>query len=140
MEQCCFVDKVLNVAEQELKEHGDIYFTYTTKKEGRRFTNLEFKIRKASKLPACIPAALKEGHSEPSRAYERLISKFTLSAWQAKLIVGGVAEKEIAKTLYEIELRMINNELKNVGGFTAKTFENKYQLGLLGNKAKASAA
>ena len=128
---------MLNVAEQELKEHGDIYFTYTAKKEGRKFKNLEFKIRKASKLPDCIPASLKE-HSDLSRHYERLIGEFGLSAWQVKLIVEGVSEKEIAKTLYEIKMRMINNELKNVGGFTAKTFENKYQLGLLGSKASAA--
>ena len=56
----------------------------------------------------------------------------------AKLIVEGVAKKEIAKTLHEIELRIINNELNNVGGFTAKTFENKYQLGLLGSKSSAA--
>lgn len=133
-----FVDKVLSVAEQELKEHGDIYFTYTAKKEGRKFTHLTFNIRRAAKLPACIPAALKEGHSGLSRAYERLVGKFGLSTWQAKLIVEGVAEKEIAKTLHEIDLRIINNELKNVGGFTAKTFENKYQLGLLGSKSSAA--
>lgn len=133
-----FVDKVLSVAEQELKEHGDLYFTYTAKKEGRRFTHLTFHIRKASKLPACIPSALQESNHEPSRAYERLISEFKLSAWQAKLIVEGVAEQEIGKTLHEIKWRMINNELKNVGGFTAKTFENKYQLGLLGSKSSAA--
>ena len=57
---------------------------------------------------------------------------------QVKLIVEGVSEKEIAKTLYDIKMRMSNNELKNVGGFTAKTFENKYQLGLLGSKASAA--
>ncbi len=133
-----FTDKVLSVAEQELKEHGDLYFTYTAKKEGRRFTHLTFNIRKASKLPACIPSALQESNHEPSRAYERLMSRFGLSGWQAKLIVEGVAEKEIAKTLHEIDLRIINNELNNVGGFTARTFENKYQLGLLGSKSSAA--
>ena len=124
-----FTTKVLDVAEKELQEHGDIYFTYTAKKEGRKFTNLEFKIRRASKLPAHVPIG--EGLS---RAYERLVGRFRLSAWQAKRIVGEVAEKEIFKTLHEIELRMMNNELTNVGGFTAKTFENKYQLGLLGSE------
>ena len=76
-----FVNKVLSVAEQELKEHSDLYFTYTAKKEGRRFTHLTFHIRKASKLPACVPSVLKEGKHEPSRAYERLISEFKLIAW-----------------------------------------------------------
>lgn len=133
-----FTEKVLHVAEQELKEHGDIYFTYTAKKEGRKFTNLTFNIRKASKLPAHIPIVLEEGHSGLSRAYERLVGKFGLSVWQAKLIVGEVAEQDIAKTLHEIDLRLINNELTNVGGFTAKTFENKYQLGLLGSKSSAA--
>ena len=133
-----FVEKVLSVAEQELKEHSDLYFTYTAKKEGRRFTHLTLHIRKASKLPACIPSALKEGKHEPSRAYERLMSRFGLSGWQAKLIVEGVAEKEIAKTLHEIDLRIVNSELTNIGGFTVKTFENKYQLGLLGGKASAA--
>ena len=129
-----FRDKVLKVAEQELKAHGDIYFTYVAKKVGRKFTDLEFNIRKASTLPACIPATLREPE-EPSRYYERLIGDYRLSAWQAKLIVEQLAEKEIGKTLYDIQLRKVNNELKNLGGFTAQTFENKYQLGLMGNKS-----
>ena len=61
-----FTAKVLKVAEQELKEHSDIYFTYTAEKVGRKFTDLEFKIQQASTLPACIPAALKAPET-PSR-------------------------------------------------------------------------
>jgi len=39
-----FKNKVLKVAEQELKEHCDIHFTFIEEKEGRKVTRLVFRI------------------------------------------------------------------------------------------------
>ena len=39
-----FTGKVLDVAQKELAEHTDISFTYTAKKTGRKYTDLEFQI------------------------------------------------------------------------------------------------
>jgi plasmid replication initiation protein len=122
-----FSKKVLEVARKELDKHADISFTYVAKKQGRKFTDLEFKI--IHKNPQ-LSLELKELNSD---FYKRLTEKFKLSPWQADLLIKHIPEKEIHSTLYEIQLRNINGEIKNLGGFTAHTFENKYNLGLLGN-------
>lgn len=124
-----FANKVLEVAKNELSRYTDVEFTYEAKKKGRKFTDLEFKIR-------CIPgrSALKFDQVNDS-VCKRLTSEFKLSTWQAHLIAAHVPEEDIHRTLYEIKLKKLNGELSNVGGFTAQTFENKYQLGLVGGKA-----
>ena len=121
-----FKRKVLEVARKELDQHADISFTYTAKKQGRKYTDLEFKI--ISKNPQ-LSLDLKDLNTD---FYKRLTDKFKLSAWQANLLLRHISEKEIHSTLYEIQLRSANGEIKNIGGFTAHTFENKYKLGLLG--------
>ena len=121
-----FAKKVLEVARKELDQYTDISFTYTVKKQGRKFTDLEFKI--ISKNPQ-LSLDLKDLNTD---FYKRLTDKFKLSAWQATLLLEHIPEREIHSTLYEIQLRNISGEIKNIGGFTAHTFENKYKLGLLG--------
>jgi len=44
-----FKEKVLKVAEKELLEHTDIYFTFEEEKEGRKVSRLIFRIHKNSK-------------------------------------------------------------------------------------------
>jgi hypothetical protein len=61
--------------------------------------------------------------------YKRLTDKFKLSAWQANLLAEHIPAKEIHSN--EIQPRNANGESKNIGRFTAHTFENKYKLGLL---------
>jgi len=121
-----FARKVLEVAKKELDQHADISFTYVAKKQGRKFTNLEFKI--TFKNPQ-LSLDFKELDTD---FYKRLTEKFKLSPWQANILLKHIPEKEIHSTLYEIQLRNINGEIKNLGGFTAHTFENKYKLGLIG--------
>jgi plasmid replication initiation protein len=122
-----FARKVLEVARKELDQHAEISFTYEAKKQGRKFTDLEFKI--TFKNPQ-LSLEFKELNTD---FYKRLTDKFKLSSWQADLLIKYVPEKEIHSTLYEIQIRNVNGEIKNIGGFTAHTFENKYNLGLLGN-------
>jgi len=125
-----FVDKVLEVAKKELQKHTDLNFTYTAKKTGRKFTSLEFKIKH---VPQQL--ALNFGQDNViSNLQHRLTKEFKLSTWQADDIIINIPEKDIHQLLHEIKWRIVNGEVKNIGGFTAQTFENKYQLGLIGSK------
>lgn len=121
-----FVKKVLEVAQREINEFSDLRCTYEAKKTGRKFTNLEFKI-------ACVPLEqLKAKHGESqgmADLHKRLVSYFKLSDWQATAIIVHVPEQEIRKTLHEIQLQVINHRIQNMGGYTAKLFDSKYNLG-----------
>lgn len=127
-----FAEKVLEVSKRELQTYTDIHFTYVAKKTGRKFTSIEFKIQH---MPQQL--ALKFGEDKVvSDLQQRLTREFGLSVWQANDIVVNVPEKEIARTLYAIKLKKLDGKVINLGGFTAQTFENKYGLGLMGNKPK----
>lgn len=121
-----FVKKVLEVAKREINEFSDLRYTYEAKKTGRKFTSLEFKI-------ACVPLEqLKVKHGESQGMedlHQRLVSYFKLSDWQATDIIVHVPEQEIRKTLHEIQLQVINHRIQNMGGYTAKLFDSKYNLG-----------
>jgi plasmid replication initiation protein len=129
-----FAAKVLEVSKRELQTCTDIHFTYAAKKTGRKFTSLEFKIKH---IPQQL--ALKFGEDKVvSDLQQRLTKEFGLSVWQANDIVVNVPEKEIARTLYAIKLKKLERKGMNLGGITAQIFENKFGLGLMGNKPKAS--
>lgn len=134
-----FANRVLDIAKRELEEHTDINFTYTAKKRGRKYTDLEFSI--AYKQPKIIlnpqitleqKLTLQEVNDVNDVLYNRLTQRNQLSTWQAELIIKHVPEKEIHKTLYEIQVKNINGEIKNIGGFTANAFESINKIGLLG--------
>ena len=121
-----FVDKVLEMAKKEINEFSDLRCTYEARKTGHKFTQLEFRI-------ARVPLEnLKAKYGEDPvtvKLYERLLKQFKLSEWQVSDIIIHVPEQEIRKTLYEIELQIVNHQLQSIGGYTAKTFDSKYQLG-----------
>jgi len=130
-----FAEKVLEVSKRELQAYTDIHFTYVAKKRGRKFTSLEFKIQH---MPQHL--ALKFGEDKVvSDLQQRLTKEFRLSVWQANDIVVNVSEKEIGKTLYEIQLQVINHRVQNIGGYSAKTFDSKYQLGFFDQGTGSSA-
>ena len=126
-----FVKKVLETSQQEINKFSDLRCTYEAYKTGRKFTKLEFKI-------ARVPLEqLKAKHGEDpaiEQLYERLIKRFRLSKWQATDIIVHVPEQEIRKTLYEIELQIVNHQLQSIGGYTAKTFDSKYELEFFGRE------
>jgi plasmid replication initiation protein len=121
-----FARKVLDVAQKELEEYTDISFTYEAKKQGRKFSELEFKIRYRDQK-SLLPST-----TEDSTVYERLTKNFKLSEWQARIILAQVPMTDINRTLYDIQLKKANERIGNIGGFTVQTFENKYRLGLMG--------
>ena len=121
-----FVEKVLEVAKREVNELSDLRFTYEAKKTGRKFTNLEFKIARV----ALEELQAKHGEDQATAdLHKRLVSNFKLSDWQATDIIVHVPEQEIRKTLHEIQLQVINHRIQNMGGYTAKIFDGKYNLG-----------
>lgn len=120
-----FVKKVLKVSQDELQKFTDICFEYEAKKTGKKYTHLEFKIRYA---PQQLPLVF--GKDEVVTGfYERLTKEFKLSGWQANDIILNVPEEEVNRTLYDIKLKILDNNVRNLGGFTAQTFENKYKIG-----------
>ena len=121
-----FVKKVLEVAQREINELSDLRCTYEAKKTGRKFTNLEFKIARV----ALEELQAKHGEDQATAdLHKRLVSNFKLSDWQATDIIVHVPEQEIRKTLHEIQLQVINHRIQNMGGYTAKLFDSKYNLG-----------
>jgi plasmid replication initiation protein len=122
-----FANKVLNIAQRELEQLTDINFTYKAKKRGRKYTDLEFNIKyQPQKL------VLPEVNPMKEVIYNRLTERHQLSKWQADLILQKIPESDIHKTLYDIQVKNINGEINNMGGFTATTFENVHKIGLLG--------
>jgi len=142
--------KVLEVAQKELQEKADTWFTYEAKKEGNKYTLLSFKIfskKNAGELSSLThdqnnghtdthtknqePSEISSEKHEPRR---KLIEKFKLSPWQAEKILQKVPVKEIHKTTYSIQLDVLSNRVKNIGGYTAKIFDQKYDLELFKSK------
>ena len=121
-----FDKKVLEVAKKELDQHADISFTYEAKKQGRKYTDLEFKISYKD------PQLAIETKNLNNNLYRRLTDRFQLSPWQADILIKQVSAEDINKILHEILIRDSNKEIHNIGGFTAHTFDNKYKLGLVG--------
>ena len=126
-----FVRKVLEVSKKEINEFSDLKCTYKAVKTGRKFTDVEFKI-------ARVPfEQLKAQYGEDAvtaELHKRLIQEFKLAPWQANEIVIHVPEKEIRKTFHDIQTRRMNADISNMGGYAAKLFDSKYQLGFFGDK------
>ena len=130
-----FVAKVLEVAKREINEFTDIRCTYEAHKTKRKFKDLEFKI-------ARVPLEqLEAKHGEGQTAVElrkRLVDQFKLSQWQAADIIIHVPEKEIRKTFHEISVQLSDRRVKNIGGYAAKIFDNKYNLGFFEGAVSSS--
>lgn len=126
-----FVNKVLEVAKQEINESTDLRCTYEAQKTGRKFTHLTFKI-------ARVPLEqLEAKHGKDQTTAElrnRLVSQFRLSDWQATDVIVHVPEKEIRKTFHEISVQLSDKRIRNIGGYAAKVFNDKYNLGFFENQ------
>ena len=131
---------------QELREKADIWFTIEeTIKEGRKVVGWKIKIHKRGAEPKetaqlqliDIPAVPPLPPLQPiaprqptqKQLYRRFIETFKLSAWQATAILESVPQKEITQTLYEIQVVKSDARVRNIGGYTAKIFNKKYNLG-----------
>ena len=125
--------KVLDVAQKELDAKSDVTFTYEAVKTGKKYTHLTFTIRRKGTHPPKDPLVHvlnDKDTTEKESLTKKLIQKYKLSPWQAHRIVEEVSSEEIGKTTYTIQLEVINHKVHNIGGYTAKVFDKKYNLGL----------
>jgi plasmid replication initiation protein len=143
-----FAQKVLETSRLELEKHTDINFTYQAKKQGRRYTDLEFKISSVKKslsssanllntssLQTNLQSLTIETNSDVMYAFKRLVETNQLSSWQATIIVENIPVEFINKDLHTIKLKSIAGEIKkSIGGYTANFFAKKYNLNLTGGK------
>ena len=127
-----FREKVLEVAKKELTQKSDITFSYQTTKTGKKYTHLCFKIKDNTQV---IPKNhnIQAYTEDLEETFKKLVGSYQLSSWQARKIVQYVPFKEIHTTAYSIKLEIINNKIHNIGGYTAKVFDQKYELGLFRN-------
>jgi plasmid replication initiation protein len=134
-----FKKKVLDIAEREINSKCDIGFTYKSIKTGRKYTNLEFIMNKASDhgIKSLSCSSVNE-EDRAKRTKEDLINNFGLSDWQVKRIFDNLDIDKIGKTKYDIHLERINGRVRNIGAYTAKVFDQKYKLGLLGGDVTQS--
>ena len=130
-----FRKNVLEVAKDELDEKGDISFSYEAIKTGRKYTHLTFKIKRIPRLLEQT-AANNKLTDEEKIVFVRLTKRYILSDWQADRIIKQVPLSKINKTIYEVQLEVANRKVRNVGGYTAKIFDDKYRLDLFKNRKK----
>ena len=125
-----FKKKVLDIAKKEFDEKGDITFDYEARKTGKKFTHLVFKItrRHQAQETATLPS------SQTSELATRLTKQYKLSPWQAQIVVRQVSNKEIRKTLHEIQVTILDRKVRTVGAYTATVFSKKYNLNLTTSK------
>ena len=124
--------KVLDVAQKELKERADIHFTYEVIKIDNKYAKFIFKIFNRTGTIITKDKTVEDTASS-SHTFRKLVEKYKLSSWQAQKIIKEVPEKEIHKTIYDIQIDVLNNKVSNVGGYTAKVFDKKYNLEIFKN-------
>lgn len=117
---------ILKVAQREINNNTDIRFSYTKIKEGRKYTKIQFNIKQQ---PYQIGIDFKNDSPEDAelskkeKLYKSLTGKYCLRKDQAKKVLLNYTEKEIGKILYDIQIAYINNQIKNMGAYTAKVFD-----------------
>lgn len=111
-----FKKAALDPAEREINSKADLSFSYTPIKQGRSVTQIEFTVeyQSSQKIVAY------EGQN--AAAFGRLVSHFGLRQDQAHEVLRLHSLSDINKQLHKIQLRILNNELENVGAYTAKLF------------------
>jgi plasmid replication initiation protein len=105
---------VLKIAHKEINKLTDIKFEYKPIKTGRKFTKLEFHI---VHTPYQVQFDFKD---EDTEMFERLVNKFGLRKDQAEKALQLHAPAWIKSQLYMIQVKKANNEVTNIGAFTAK--------------------
>jgi plasmid replication initiation protein len=116
-----FKQKILDVAAKEINGHTDITFTYKPiygdrPGRGRKpVGQVEFEVFYVAK-------------PEPEQTlplFERLVKQFRLRPDQATKVLEIHSTEVINRQLYEIQVKVAGNEVKNVGSYTSKVFNVK---------------
>jgi plasmid replication initiation protein len=122
-----FERKVLAVALKEINEQTDITFHYTTKKTGRKVTDLEFHIKPNDKNKTLILPESTSMDSESIELRDILTTRYQLSEKLIEDILDHIPYTSIRKTLYQIQLANSDHKVKNLTAYTAKIFQNKLE-------------
>ncbi len=112
-----FEKRILVTAQKEINAKTDLNITYKAIKQGRRFSDIEFKIKKSTSTQVRI-----DFHDESAAIFGRLVNEYRLRKDQAVEVVERFSVAEINKTLYDIKIKIANHEVKNIGAYTAKIF------------------
>ena len=112
-----FEKRILLTAKKEINEKTDLTISYSAKKVGRKYSDIEFTITRIRGAQTKI-----DFQDESAVVFGRLINEFRLRKDQAIQIVEKFSQSEIHKTLYDIKLKVASNEVKNIGAYTAKVF------------------
>lgn len=131
VEFALFKKYILEQAQKELSDKAEFSFVYDATKTGKKYTHLHFKITPPnSKSNSFIepPKTTIDDKKDQQVVFSKLTERYKLSVWQAQKILDKVSLPEIHKTTYDIQLELINNKIHNIGGYTAKVFDSKYDL------------
>ncbi len=113
-----FQKNVLDVAAKEINGHTDLSFRYKPiygdrPGRGRKpVVEVEFEVfYQAKPEPAQI-----------SNLHERLVKQFRLRPDQADTVLATHSSEVITRQLYDVQVKVADGKVKNVGSYTAKVF------------------
>ncbi|AUD07627.1 replication initiation protein [Spirosoma pollinicola] len=113
-----FQMRVLDVAAKEINGHTDLTFAYKPiygdrPGRGRKpVVEVEFEVFYQAKLEI----------AQTSTLQERLIKQFRLRSDQAEQILANHSSETITRQLYDVQVKIADGKVKNVGSYTAKVF------------------
>lgn len=113
-----FEKKVLDVSSREINGHTDLTFTYKPiygdrPGRGRKpVVEVEFEVFYQTKPE---PA-------QTSGLHERLVKQFRLRPDQADTVLATHSAEIITRQLYDVQIKIADGKVKNVGSYTAKVF------------------
>ncbi|MCX6212870.1 replication initiation protein [Spirosoma sp.] len=113
-----FQRRVLDIAAKEINNHTDITFTYKPiygdrPGRGRKpVVEVEFEVFYQAKPEPVLTSSL----------HERLVKQFRLRPDQADTVLATHSAETITRQLYDVQIKVADGKVKNVGSYTAKVF------------------
>lgn len=113
-----FEKTVLQVAAREINGRTDISFSYKSVLgdrlgRGRKpVVEVEFQVFYQAKPEPTAPSLL----------HERLVKQFRLRPDQADTILATYSAEIITRQLYDVQIKLADGKIKNIGSYTAKVF------------------
>ena len=113
-----FQMRVLDIAAKEINGHTDLSFTYKPiygdrPGRGRKpVVEVEFEVFYQAKPEPALTSGL----------HERLVKQFRLRPDQADTVIAIHSAEIITRQLYDVQIKVADGKVKNVGSYTAKVF------------------
>jgi plasmid replication initiation protein len=109
---------VLEIASKEINGHTDITFNYKPiygDRPGRGRKPVEYVEFEVFYSPKVTPEFM-------TPIFDRLVKQFRLRADQANKVVELHSVETINRQLYDIQMKLNDGKVKNLGSYTAKVF------------------